>query len=364
MVQAIERVSTEAFLTDAVVERHNLSQLNKTRIRFRIQLKKSTKSAAPKWADVLKVEVSEIESSEIESDLVKVTNSEVGLRGIKVFKKLDEAAAQLRQEIASVQEWMSADTGTGDWVCPIDLAPLVWNQLINIRDNIAPGLRNQLKVDYEGGLVDYQERIDKFLSLNAWELSPGKQESVKANLLKSFPLLSELEDYLQVVIGRPVIIPALSEQLNQQQAECLDQITRFIQQYDQNLEQRLRESALAGGEQLAAQLLEELSDWEPGRKPIQFKKKMEKHLMKVRVLLANASPEAGSSLQQMMEHLDSIVNDPSIESKNLASDGRSQLQQKMEQIRVKLLDEQRNFQQLATGDVGLSKAIVSAFKFR
>ncbi len=47
------------------------------------------------------------EVSEIESDLVKVTNSEVGLRGIKVFKNLDEAAAQLRQEIASVQEWMS-----------------------------------------------------------------------------------------------------------------------------------------------------------------------------------------------------------------------------------------------------------------
>ncbi len=224
MVQAIDNPIAANFLTDAVVERHNFSQLNKTRIRFRIQLKKSTKSAAPKWADVLKAEV-----SEIESDLVKVTNSEVGLRGIKVFKKLDETAAQLRQEIASVQEWMSADTG--DWVCPIDLAPLVWSQLINIRDHVAPGLRNQLKVDYEAGLVDYQERIDQFLSLNTWELSLDKQESVKTNLLKSFPLLSELEDYLQVIIGRPVIIPALSEQLNQQQAECLEQITRFIQQY-------------------------------------------------------------------------------------------------------------------------------------
>ncbi|MCC5670262.1 hypothetical protein LC653_42365 [Nostoc sp. CHAB 5784] len=357
MVQAIDNPIATNFLTDAVVERHNFSQLNKTRIRFRIQLKKSTKSAAPKWADVLKAEV-----SEIESDLVKVTNSEVGLRGIKVFKKLDEAATQLRQEIASVQEWMSSDTG--DWVCPIDLAPLVWNHLINIRDNIAPGLRNQLKVDYESGLVDYQERIDKFLSLNAWELPEEKQQEVKANLLTVFPSLADLEDYLQVIIGRPVIIPAFSEQLDSQQAECLDQITQFIQQYDSNLEQRLRESAIAGGEQLAAQLLEELSDWEPGRKPVQFKKKMEKHLMKVRVLLANASPEAGSSLQQMMEHLDSIVTDPAIESKNLASDGRSQLQQKMEEIRVKLLDEQRNLQQLATGEVGLSKATVSAFKFR
>nr|WP_242059145.1 MULTISPECIES: hypothetical protein [Nostoc] len=98
-------------------------------------------------------------------------------------------------------------------------------------------------------------------------------------MLRAFPTLTDLEDYLQVVIGRPVIIPALSEQLNQQQAECLDQITKFIQQYDQNLEQRLRESALAGGEQLAVQLLEELADWEPGRKPVQFKKKMERHLL-------------------------------------------------------------------------------------
>ncbi|WP_341531512.1 hypothetical protein WKK05_36055 (plasmid) [Nostoc sp. UHCC 0302] len=357
MVQAIDHTATATFLTDAVVERHNFSQLNKTRIRFRIQLKKSTKSAAPKWADVLKAEV-----SEIESDLVKVTNSEVGLRGIKVFKKLDEAATQLRQEIASVQEWMSSDTG--DWVCPIDLAPLVWNQLLNIRDAIAPALRTQLQDDYSSGLLDYQERIDKFLSLNAWELPQDKQESVKTNLLRAFPTLTDLEDYLQVVIGRPVIIPALSEQLNQQQAECLDQITKFIQQYDKNLEQRLRESALAGGEQLAAQLLEELADWEPGRKPVLFKKKMQRHLMKVQVLLANADPEAGSSLEAMMAHLDSIVNDPAIESKNLGSDTCSQLQQKMDSIRTKLLDEQRNLQQLATGDVGLSKATVMSFKFR
>ncbi|WGV29148.1 hypothetical protein [Halotia branconii] len=355
MVQAI--ANPEAFLKDAVVERYNFSKLNKTRIRFKIQLKKTTKSNAPKWTDVLKTD-----DDEQESDLLKVKSSEVGLKGIKVFKALDEAAGQLRQEIASVQEWMTSDSG--DWVCPIDLAPLVWSELLNIRDNIAPTLRAQLKDEFEKGLTDYQERIDHFLSLTAWELSLEKQEEVKANLLKAFPTLPELEDYLQVVIGRPVIIPALSEQLDQQQAECLAQITQFIQQYDQNLEQRLRESAVAGGEQLAAQLLEELSEWEPGRKPVQFKKKMEKHLKKVRVLLANASLEAGGSLQSMMNHLDSIVNDPAIESKNLGSSGRSQLQQKVDSIYSKLLDEQRNLQQLATGDVGLSKATVKSFKFR
>ncbi|WP_225892541.1 hypothetical protein [Nostoc sphaeroides] len=91
---------------------------------------------------------------------------------------------------------------------------------------------------------------------------------------------------------------------------------------------------------------------------------MERHLMKVQVLLANADPEAGSSLEAMMAHLDSIVNDPAIESKNLGSDTRSQLQQKMQEIRTKLLDEQRNLQSLAADDVGLSKATVMSFKFR
>ncbi len=275
MVQAIFNPS-EAFLKDAVVEHYNFSKLNKTRIRvehynfsklnktrirFKIQLKKTTKSNAPKWTDVLKTD-----DDEQESDLLKVKSSEVGLKGIKVFKALDEAAGQLRQEVASVQEWMTSDGG--DWICPIDLAPLVWSQLVNIRDVVAPTLRGQLKDNYTEGLSDYQERIDQFLSLNAWELPLDKREEIKSGLLKTFPTLPELEDYLQVVIGRPVIIPALSEQLDQQQAECLAQITQFITQYDQNLEQRLRESAIAGGEQLAAQLLEELSEWEPGRKPV------------------------------------------------------------------------------------------------
>ncbi|BCL39758.1 hypothetical protein NSMS1_62050 (plasmid) [Nostoc sp. MS1] len=265
MVQAI--APNESFLQNATIERINFSKLNKTRIRFRIQLKNSTKSAAPKWADVLKSS-----DTDAESDLIKVTNSEVGLRGIKVFKALDEAAAQLRQEIASVQEWMSCDNG--DWICPIDLAPLVWSQLLNIRDVIAPSLRAQLKDEYQKGLEDFQNRIEEFISLNTWELTPDKQEEVKANLLQKFPTLSDLEEFLVVVIGCPVIIPSLSEQLDSQQKECLNQITQFIEQYNQNLEQSLQQAAIAGGEQLAGQLLEEIADWEPGRKPVQFKKKM------------------------------------------------------------------------------------------
>ncbi|MFM6138746.1 MAG: hypothetical protein ACKPCP_32185 [Sphaerospermopsis kisseleviana] len=358
MLQAVILNSNETFLKDAVVEKYNFSKLNKTRIRCKIQLKKTTKSNAPKWADVLKSS-----QNEQESDLVKVTSSEVGLKGIKVFKALDEAANKLRQEIASVQEWMNYDNG--DWICSIDLAPIVWSQLIEIRDHIAPALRTQLREEYEEGFADYQERIDKFLSLNAWQLSGEQQQEVKHNLVKAFPCVEELEDYLQVVIGRPVIIPALSEQLSEQQAECLEQITRFIEHYDRNLEQTLRESAIAGGEQLAAQLLEDLSNWEPGRKPVNFKKKMERHFKKVQMLLGNASFEAGSSLGQMMTHLEEILETASVDAKRLDSQGRSQLQEKMDEIYSKLVDEQRHLQRLASDEgMGLTKATAMSLKLR
>lgn len=358
MLQAVLPNSNETFLKDAVVEKYNFSKLNKTRIRFKIQLKKTTKSNAPKWADVLKSS-----QNEQESDLVKVTSSEVGLKGIKVFKALDEAANKLRQEISSVQEWMNYDNG--DWICSIDLAPIVWSQLIEIRDHIAPALRTQLREEYEEGFADYQERIDKFLSLNAWQLSGEQQQEVKHNLVKAFPCVEELEDYLQVVIGRPVIIPALSEQLSEQQAECLEQITRFIEHYDRNLEQTLRESAIAGGEQLAAQLLEDLSNWEPGRKPVNFKKKMERHFKKVQMLLGNASFEAGSSLGQMMTHLEEILETASVDAKRLDSQGRSQLQEKMDEIYSKLMDEQRHLQRLASDEgMGLTKATAMSLKLR
>ncbi|AHJ29350.1 hypothetical protein PN465_12020 [Nodularia spumigena CS-584] len=358
MLQAVIPNSNETFLKNAVVERYNFSKLNKTRIRFKIQLKKTTKSNAPKWADVLKTS-----QNEQESDLVKVTTSEVGLKGIKVFKALDEAANKLRQEVASVQEWMNYDNG--DWICSIDLAPIVWSQLIEIRDNIAPTLRTQLREEYDEGYTDYQERIDKFLSLNAWQLSVEQQQEVKQNLVKAFPCLEELEDYLQVIIGRPVIIPAISEQLSEQQAECLQQITRFIEQYDTNLEQTLRESAIAGGEQLAAQLLEDLSNWEPGRKPVNFKKKMERHFKKVQMLLGNASFEADSSLEQMMTHLEDILENASVDAKRLDSQGRSQLEGKMDEIYAKLLDEQRHLQRLASDEgMGLSKATAMSLKLR
>ena len=136
-----------SFLSDATVERLNVRTLNKTRIRFRVSLKKASKTNAPKWADVLTGD-----SSGTESDLEKVTRSEVGLKGIKVFKALNDAASGLRQEIQSIQDWMSPDNG--DWLCPIDLAPLVWNQLLNLRDVLAPSLRERLKEQYEDGYQD------------------------------------------------------------------------------------------------------------------------------------------------------------------------------------------------------------------
>lgn len=349
--------SNSQFLTQATIARHNLQTLNQTRIRFKIGLKKVSRRTAPKWQQVL----SSSQTEQKESDLEKITKSEVGLRGISVFKALDEAASELRCEIEAVKEWMTSDNG--DWVCSLKLAPLVWQRILYLRDTLVPTLRENLKGQYDKGYTEFEQRLEEFLSAQAWNLDSEKRTVAKEELLKQFPLLEELEDYLQIIIGRPVIIPALSEQMSEQQAECLNQITQFIENYDRNLEETLKQAAIAGGEQLAAELLSQLADWEPGRKPIQFRKKLEKHLQKIQVLLGNASEQAGVTLGNLMEHLEEIIKTTSVNTKQLSQSGKSQLQEQIDKLREQLLGEQQELRSLAEG-MGLTKATAMTFKFR
>jgi len=243
-------IATSSLFADAKIEKYNLKQLNKTRIRFKVGLKNATRKVAPKWSDVLDASDT---SCAAESDLEKIAKSEVGLKGISVFKALDDAAKQLRQEIDDIQSWMTPDNG--EWIATLEVAPLVWNRLLNLRDTHAALARENLREQYSQGYADYADRVEQFLEALAWEMTTEEMEAVQQKMLDKYPSLEELSDYLQVVIGRPTIIPALQEQLSEQQAECLSQITKFIETYDSNLEQRLREAALAGGEQLAAELL-------------------------------------------------------------------------------------------------------------
>lgn len=354
--QDVEQVDN--LYSHAIVQRHNLQILNKTRIRFKIGLKKVSRKAAPKWAAILEPSS---DTSTLESDLEKVTNSEVGLKGISVFKALDDAAQELRQEIEIVTDWMNRDNG--EWICSIDLAPLVWSRMIYIRDILAPNKRTELREEYDQGYLDFSMRVEKFFSAQTWKLTPEKIEELKLEMLKAFPAVEELEEYLQVVIGRPTIIPAIEQQLSEQQAECLAQINHFIQEYDLNLEQRLKEAAIAGGEQLAAELLDELTNWEPGRKPVNFRKKVERHLKKIQVLLSNANAETSSTLTQMMSHVEEVLETASVDTKKMSLTGRSHLQEKMMSLRSKLLDEQQTLTQLASSEgMGLSRATTMALK--
>lgn len=352
----------QSLLGNAAIRQHNLSRLNKTQIRFRIGLKKASKSATPKWSSVLaSTSAKDNSDSQRLSDLEKITNSEVGLKGISVFKALDEAAAELRQDIADLQGWMTYDNG--EWICSIDLVPLVWSRITYLRDIKARELREGLSSVYTAGRLEYANRLDNFFSCQAWSLTSAEIEEVKIVMLQRFPDEAELDEYLQVAISRPTIVPALHEQLNQQQAECLQQITRFIAEYDRNLEQRLYEAAIVGGEQLAAELLEDLASWEPGRKPIVFRKKVEKHLKKIQVLLSQATPEAGSSLVQMMEHIEGVLSTADVEAKRLSTGQRSQLQERMDALSQKLLGEQRKLQELASSEgIGLARATAMSLK--
>ncbi|BBD63334.1 hypothetical protein NIES2109_61840 (plasmid) [Nostoc sp. HK-01] len=67
MIQTI--TSNETFWRNAVIQILDFTKLNKTRIRFKVQLKNSTKSVAPKWADVLKAENAEAFSALVKKQL-------------------------------------------------------------------------------------------------------------------------------------------------------------------------------------------------------------------------------------------------------------------------------------------------------
>ncbi|NEQ64313.1 MAG: hypothetical protein F6K21_02210 [Symploca sp. SIO2D2] len=352
--------SYSSAIKSALVHHHDLKALNKTRIRFKIGLKNATRRTSPKWRQILGSASpsqgctnSNDTLAETKSDLEKITKSEVGLRGISVFKALDEAASQLRNEITLVKEWMTKDNG--DYLCSLELAPLVWSRMLHIRDVLAPALRADLQQQYEQGYLEFQERVEEFFSAKAWNLDSEARDTARTDMLKQFPQLEELEEYLQVVIGRPVIIPSLSEQMSEQQAECLNQITRFIEVYDKSLEQNLAKAAIAGGQKLAAELLEDLATWEPGKKPVKFKKRIAKQLQKIRVLMGNAQGETAPTLTDMMAHLESILETASVDAKKLDASGKSQLQQKMDEISLHLLGEQQKLLEIAEAE-GLDRS--------
>jgi hypothetical protein len=338
MTMQLQENPTQGYEALAIIKNRDLKSLNKTTIRFRIGLNAASKKAAPKWKQILKSK--EAESETEKSDLEKITKSKIGLRGISVFEGLDKAAQEIREEISVIQDWMMPDNG--EHVCSLELAPLVWTKMLYVRDELAPQLRERLKEEYTQGLEDFENKIEEFLSAQTWDITEEQKEKAKAELLKKFPDITEIDDYLQVVIARPVIVPALNEQMNEEQAEVLNKITQFIEGYDKDLQENLKRSAIAGGQQLASQLLEDLAKWEPGKKPILFRKRMQKHLDKIRMLMSFAGEkETSNTLSQMMNHLDIILSETKSAKKKGSSANNSDLENRIGEIYRKLLGEQQ-----------------------
>lgn len=351
--------TSSSLLNVATVRNHDLRTLNKTKVRFKISLKNATKKKAPSWHQVLSGKNSFQADSTVttdentqdqESDLEKVTRSEVGLRGIPVFRALEDAAAVLRTEIESVKEWTTPDGSV--MVCAIELAQIVWTQLLHIRDELAPALRTELHTKYDQGLAEYTGRLDKFLQLQAWNLNAEDYELARNEMLSAYPSREEIDDYLQVTIARPEIVKPLAIQLSEEQARILGEINRYIEQYDQNLERSLATAAISSGEKLAGELIEALAAWEPGRKPVRFRKFIEKQLKKARVLLLNADNSAVPSLTVLMNNIEQIVEDTKISSKEQLS-RRSELENKIAEISASMLLEQQKLREIAITESSL-----------
>ncbi len=326
------------FTSSATAKNRNYQHFTRTTICINVKLSGLTKTTTPKWDDILN------------SDEAKeAKKAEINLGVINVHKGLKENSAVLRKELDGIQRMMIREGD--DWVTTVEMLPKVWAQLIELRDTRALELRQKLLSDYADNYAEYERRINQFLDVSTWTVDQGKKEIVRRRLLQSFPTQSEVENCLVVHIGKPIIIPGFQEQLDEQQAQILETIRNYSREYDRNLRDNVRTRATQEAESIVAEMLGELANWEPGYKPVQFKKKIERHLQRVEVVRS-----AITIAQQPLSEVISTLEDALTNINGKESEGE------MIKIRQKLLGDQAALKNEISQEIGMTSATLSAMK--
>jgi hypothetical protein len=291
-----------------IVQQRNLSALAQTCVGLYLHLSNASKSIAPSWEDVMD-----------STDAKAARKSEVSIAGINVFKALSTAASKVRSEINRIHNLGFRDNE--QVLFPVTILPTVWAKIQSLQDEIVPELRRELQSEYYSGLNEYTERVNQFLSIETWQLNPLKAEATRLTLLSKFPSQEELTSFLTVTIGRPTIVPGIQEQLSERERSTLD----AIELYTQNLNNLSQAKMVEQAEQLAAEVLAELTDhldtWVPGYKPIHTRNRLQKHLDTITKIQALGQQKAGNvqigSLAEMVKSCISMTENSRIGSGNV-----------------------------------------------
>lgn len=326
------------FTSQATTRYRDYDGLTKTTVCLNVSLSGLSRTTTPKWDDIL---------SPDEAKEAKI--SEVNLGVINVHKGLKDASGALRKELENIQRLMLREGE--DWMTTLEMLPRVWGQLIELRDLTALQLRNSLLVEYDTSFAEYQRRINTFLAVSTWKLDDSKKALVERRLLQSFPSIMEVQSCLIVQIGKPVVIPGFQEQISEQQASILQTIQQYSREYNRNLQRNIREKAAIEAESIVAEMLGELTKWEPGYKPVHLKNKLDRHLQRIEVIR--------SAVSIAQEPLSNVL--ATLENALANIEGR-QSQGEMVKIRQKLLGEQTALKASLDQVAGATSATLSALQ--
>ncbi len=205
--------STQTINSEAIpTVSRNLNLFNQTLFGFSVSLSGMSKTISINWN---KFNFSQ-------ESLALLKRSRVKLSNIPVFQKLDDYALRLNRYKAEIEQRTLFVSGQR-----VVTSNQINNALVEVQElkQLANGLREELRNDYEQGKAEFRDRIASLLATPEF-LIPLDQQSQKVDeICQSFISLSDIDYLLQVKL-EVFRIPALNEQI-EEQAQLREQVNRL-----------------------------------------------------------------------------------------------------------------------------------------
>lgn len=342
-----------------VMRLRNLNRMKQDLYILEINLSGTSATTSIKWETL---GLSGLELEEIKA-------SEAKLSSIPLFKALKDAAQKLGSDRACIYNKMLR--AEGRTACTATKLPEVWNDLQALKQT-AENLREELAMQYEAGKEEFTVRIRHLLGNQKFGLSSTEVETHLETLLDKFPDIADLQNYLQVSLGAFELIPSIASQLavettlvdaevRKQEAINRDRAARIVAEIQeqraqdiQKLQQEMVNAARHECQQMIANLLKSLSNFEAGKASKRIKSGLHNHLERLEALLG---ADVDGTLNEVFDKLNSVKSTVEQNNDNLNFDGRAQLQSQINALKAELEAEQQKL--LNSNDMGITKAAIA-----
>lgn len=302
-------------------------------------------------------------------ELEEIKASEAKLSSIPLFKALKDAAQKLSTQRQVIYNKMLRTEGRT--ACTEAKLSEVWSDFQALKQT-AEQLRHELENQYESGKEEFTTRVRHLLGNQKFGLTSSNVEAHLETLQGKFPLVVDLQNYLQVSLGAFELIPSIESQLSveatlvdaeakRQEALNHDRAARIVAEiqeqraYDiQQLRQEMVNGARSECQQMIANLLKSLSKFEPGKASKRIKSGIQNHLERLEALLGT---DVDGTLNEVFDKLNQVKSTVEQNNDNLNFDGRAQLQSQIDALKAELEAEQQKL--LSSNDMGMTKAAIA-----